>query len=143
MGLLLEGWNRDRGAQLPASLVSSPEGDRTPDPQTASLMLSQLSYSPTSDSNYRWAGGLSKALHGTGRALWEVGPRLNWMGRRLKGWAGREVLGIRFWGYRGVVSCGASGRSGEIGIRRGLKIPRLHGRAGSNPASGTTGSRES
>ena len=28
-------------------------------------------------------------------------------------------------------------RSGEIGIRRGLKIPRLHGRAGSTPASGT------
>ena len=37
-----------------------------------------------------------------------------------------------------MVSCGASGRSGEIGIRRGFKIPRLHGRAGSTPASGTT-----
>jgi hypothetical protein len=32
-------------------------------------MLSQLSYSPTSDSNYRWAGRLSKALHGAGSAL--------------------------------------------------------------------------
>ncbi len=28
-------------------------------------------------------------------------------------------------------------RSGETGIRRGLKIPRSQGRAGSNPASGT------
>jgi hypothetical protein len=26
----------------------------------------------------------------------------------------------------------------EIGIHRGFKIPRLHGRAGSSPAAGTT-----
>jgi hypothetical protein len=32
-------------------------------------MLSQLSYSPTSESNYRWAAGLSKAPHGAGSAL--------------------------------------------------------------------------
>ncbi len=37
-------------------------------------MLSQLSYSPTSDPNYRWGVGLSKALHGTGRTLVGPGP---------------------------------------------------------------------
>ncbi len=78
-------------------------------------MLSQLSYSPTRNSSYRRLVGLSKG----GRA-----------GTRA---AGGVVSGLS----GGVVSCLASGWSGEIGIRRGLKIPRLHGRAGSNPASGT------
>jgi hypothetical protein len=78
-------------------------------------MLSQLSYSPTNESSYRWAAGLSK----------------RWIGASER--AAREVLAAS----EAVVSCRASGRSGETGIRRGLKIPRLHGRAGSNPASGT------
>jgi hypothetical protein len=40
--------------------VGGAEGDRTPDPQTASLMLSQLSYSPTVSGGYRRGSGLSK-----------------------------------------------------------------------------------
>jgi hypothetical protein len=40
--------------------VGGAEGDRTPDPQTASLMLSQLSYSPTVSGSYRRASELSK-----------------------------------------------------------------------------------
>ena len=79
-------------------------------------MLSQLSYSPTIVSNYRWAQRLSK------------------------GWlavASRTVAG-RFGGLRGRGILRRLGPEWRNGIRRGLKIPRLHSRAGSNPASGTT-----
>ena len=31
----------------PSNILGGAEGDRTPDPKTASLVLSQLSYSPT------------------------------------------------------------------------------------------------
>src|SRR5207253_6035516 len=46
------GCPRDRNAGLrrlrnPASEIGGAEGSRTPDPKTASLVLSQLSYSPT------------------------------------------------------------------------------------------------
>src|SRR5439155_7123055 len=46
------GGPRDRNAGLrrlrnPASRIGGAEGARTPDPKTASLVLSQLSYSPT------------------------------------------------------------------------------------------------
>src|SRR5438094_7872095 len=46
------GGPRDRNAGLrrlrnPASEIGGAEGSRTPDPKTASLVLSQLSYSPT------------------------------------------------------------------------------------------------
>ncbi len=37
----------------------------------------------------------------------------------------------------GVVFFAAFGRSGGIGIRRALKMPRPHGRVGSSPTSGT------
>ena len=36
-----------------------------------------------------------------------------------------------------VVFSAAFGRSGGIGIRRALKMPRPHGRVGSSPTSGT------
>ena len=45
-----EVFTEDEAPQIVAGLRESfggAEGDRTPDPQTASLMLSQLSYSPT------------------------------------------------------------------------------------------------
>ena len=91
--------------------VGGAGGDRTPDPQTASLMLSQLSYSPT-------------------RARLPAAPEA------VKG---SGALGVRVLGAAGnaVVSSLGFGRSGEIGIRRALKRPRPQGRVGSSPTSGT------
>ncbi len=88
-------------------------GDRTPDPQTASLMLSQLSYSPN-----LWSA----------RPLGEPLTRLEATGEAL----GCQSVAGDLVCWRGVR------RSGETGIRRALKRPRLHGRVGSNPTSGTS-----
>jgi hypothetical protein len=103
--------NKTRGPSRsvePREMVGGAEGDRTPDPQTASLMLSQLSYSPT---RIRRLPPAFRAVK-----VWRTG---------------------RCEPPRGSVILASFCRSGEIGIRRGLKIPRLHGRAGSTPASGT------
>ena len=56
-------WLRD-----PASEFGGAEGSRTPDPKTASLVLSQLSYSPTDLARYRPAAGLVKE-GGTGGGI--------------------------------------------------------------------------
>ncbi len=44
----------------PVSFCGGAGGDRTHDPKTASLVLSQLSYSPTKRGTYRRGLGLSK-----------------------------------------------------------------------------------
>lgn len=97
---------RDR---QPIEKIGGAGGNRTPDPQTASLMLSQLSYSPTGGRGYRQGLGLSKQAEGFARLDTQDG----------------------------VVFFAAFGRSGGIGIRRALKMPRPHGRVGSSPTSGT------
>src|SRR5262249_1026514 len=51
------GW----AAPHPADSHGGAEGDRTPDPETASLVLSQLSYSPVGLGRYRARPGLVKA----------------------------------------------------------------------------------
>ena len=63
--------HRIRGAgpaPSPADSNGGAEGDRTPDPETASLVLSQLSYSPVGIGRYRAGRGLVKA-RGTIRPL--------------------------------------------------------------------------
>ena len=72
-------------------------------------MLSQLSYSPTGGRSYRRGLSLSK----------------------------RAAALARLDTHDGVVFFAAFGRSGGIGIRRALKMPRPHGRVGSSPTSGT------
>ena len=89
-------------------------GNRTPDPQTASLMLSQLSYSPTGGAAYPGGRGCQRSATRARRA-------------RLRGW---DPPG-------GVLFSARLRRSGGIGIRRALKRPRPHGRVGSSPTSGT------
>jgi hypothetical protein len=85
-------------------------GNRTPDLLNAIQALSQLSYGPTRS------------------------PRLT---RRSGG-----VKGLRAAGWTWQAQClrysRRACRSGGIGIRRGLKIPRSQGHAGSSPAFGTT-----
>jgi hypothetical protein len=49
-----------RKARNPASKYGGAEGSRTPDPKTASLVLSQLSYSPTERPRYRPVAGVVK-----------------------------------------------------------------------------------
>jgi hypothetical protein len=49
-----------RMARNPASKFGGAEGSRTPDPKTASLVLSQLSYSPTRAPRYRPVAGIVK-----------------------------------------------------------------------------------
>ena len=44
----------------PSKRIGGAEGARTPDPKTASLVLSQLSYSPTRSEDYRPCNGLSR-----------------------------------------------------------------------------------
>jgi hypothetical protein len=54
-----------RIAPQPRSLIGGAEGSRTPDPKTASLVLSQLSYSPTrSDNDTGLTGGRQCRLVG-------------------------------------------------------------------------------
>jgi hypothetical protein len=49
-----------RRVRNPASKIGGAEGSRTPDPKTASLVLSQLSYSPTEEPRYRPVAGVVK-----------------------------------------------------------------------------------
>jgi hypothetical protein len=62
-----------RKARNPASRFGGAEGSRTPDPKTASLVLSQLSYSPTEQPRYRPVAGVVKE----GRRAWYRGRDLN------------------------------------------------------------------
>ena len=90
-------------------------GNRTRDLLNAIQALSQLSYSPT-----------RRRKLPPGR-MGVKGPRecLRAASQAVRSYP-RVFVMIR-----------AARRSGGIGIRRGLKIPRLHGHAGSTPASGT------
>jgi hypothetical protein len=67
----------------PADSNGGAEGDRTPDPETASLVLSQLSYSPVGIGRYRARPGLVKARtvivlfsHGVPRRVWDSRTRV-------------------------------------------------------------------
>ncbi len=86
--------------------------DRTGDLLNAIQALSQLSYGPTRDGQANPPHGVLSKGHFL-KASWPENKSV-----------------VRYDAAR----C----RSGETGIRRGLKIPRSQGRAGSNPASGTT-----
>jgi hypothetical protein len=88
-------------------------GNRTRDLLNAIQALSQLSYGPTRIADSTVPSERCQRVRCPEQlAGWVANPRLIGMLARAR-------------------------RSGETGIRRGLKIPRWQHRAGSNPASGT------
>src|SRR3990172_4639004 len=89
------------------------EGARTPDPKTASLVLSQLSYSPTTAYLNEWGRICQESLRlVANRPMAKLATPV---------WQGYNALA--FWR-----------RGGETGKHSGLKIRRPQRRAGSTPA---------
>src|SRR5262249_1548828 len=122
----------------PASKNGGAEGSRTPDPKTASLVLSQLSYSPTRPINLqavcndvKEVGGLRRLLRvGAGGGIRTHTPLRARVFETRENASSSTPARLGNAPHTTIGRPGGPGDGGSAGVRKGVAISRLRRRQG-------------